>query len=169
MPNQSAEGIMILPSIQNHPKIPVNLASEPWVLKQEILTFNCSAVGDFQPAFASMVRSGVGAMIVRALPFLLTNRRQIVDLAARYKIPAMYPSTAYTRDGGLISYSADVEAAFRLAGSQYVARILRGAKPADLPVQQPTRFELIVNLNTAKALDLTVPVTLLTIADEVIE
>jgi putative ABC transport system substrate-binding protein len=146
-----------------------DILSAALVLKQEVLTFNCSAVSDFLPAFASMMESGVGAMIVRALPFLLGNRRRVIDLAARYKIPAMYPSTVYTRDGGLISYSADVEAGFRLAGSQYVARILRGAKPADLPVQQPTRFELLVNLNTAKALGLTVPVTLLTIADEVIE
>jgi putative ABC transport system substrate-binding protein len=138
-------------------------------LRQEVMTIECHSVRDFQTAFATMAQSGAGAVIVRAAPFLLANRGRIVELAARYKTPAMYPTTAYVRDGGLISYSADVAAGYRLAGAQYVARILKGEKPADLPVQQTTKIELIINLKTAKTLGLEVPPTLLAIADELIE
>jgi putative ABC transport system substrate-binding protein len=138
-------------------------------LAQEVTTILCNNVTDLQNAFATMAQTGVGAVLVRAAPFLLANRVRIVNLAARYKLPTIYPSAVYAQSGGLISYSADVLAGFRLAGSQYVARILKGAKPADLPVQQPTKFELIINLKTARTLGIDVPPTLLALADEVIE
>jgi putative ABC transport system substrate-binding protein len=109
-----------------------------------------------------------GGLIVPPDPFMTAHRKLIVELAARYRLPAIYFLRSFNTDGGLISYGVDIIDLFRQAGG-YVDRILRGAKPADLPVQQPTKFELVINLNTAKALGLTVPNTLLVAADEVIE
>jgi putative tryptophan/tyrosine transport system substrate-binding protein len=96
-------------------------------------------------------------------------REKIVALAQQYKVPAMYPSAIYTRAGGLMSYTADSAETDRLLGYQYVGRLLKGMKASDLPVQQPTKFELSISLKTAKALGLTIPETLLATADEVIQ
>jgi putative ABC transport system substrate-binding protein len=113
-------------------------------------------------------RRAGGGLIVPPDPFMTAHRKLIVELAARYRLPAIYFLRSFNTDGGLISYGVDIIDLFRQAGG-YVDRILRGAKPADLPVQQPTKFELVINLKTAKALGLTVPNTLLVAADEVIE
>ncbi len=94
---------------------------------------------------------------------------RIIALAARHKVPTMYPARFYCAAGGLMSYSVDFVDAIRQLGAQFVGRILKGAKPTDLPVQQPTKFELVVNLKTAKALGLTIPDILLAVADEVIQ
>jgi putative ABC transport system substrate-binding protein len=118
-------------------------------------------------AFATFVERQVGAVFVDNYPQL--DSTSVASLAMRHKFPAMYFYSAPVRAGGLISYGTAVEAAYRQAAAQYVARILKGDKPTDLPVQQPTRFELVINAKTAKALGLEIPVTLLTIADEVIE
>jgi putative tryptophan/tyrosine transport system substrate-binding protein len=93
---------------------------------------------------------------------------QIIELAARYRLPAVYPFRAYAEEGGLVSYGVDLDDLFRRAGD-YVDRVLKGDKPAELPVQAPTKFELVINLKTAKAQGLTVPPKLLALADEVIE
>jgi putative ABC transport system substrate-binding protein len=124
---------------------------------------------DIDAAFATLVKSGAGALVVGPYVLFSTYRNKIVELAARHKIPAIYPHRYYADAGGLMSYDADVRALGRLIGSLYVAQILKGAKPADLPVQQPTKFELVINLKAAKALGLTVPPRLLALADEVIE
>jgi putative ABC transport system substrate-binding protein len=119
-------------------------------------------------AFAVFVERHADALILDNNARLADNATKIVALAERHKLPAMYFGSGFVRAGGLMSYSAE-NAGYRLAAAQYVAPILKGTKPADLPVQQPTKFQLVINLNTAKALGLAVPVTLITIADEVIE
>jgi putative ABC transport system substrate-binding protein len=113
-------------------------------------------------------RAQADALIVGTDPFFSSRRQQIVTLASRYAVPAIYEWQEFAAAGGLISYGTSLTSVYREVGI-YVGKVLKGAKPADLPIQQPTHFELIVNLRTAKALGLTVPPTLLTAADQVIE
>ncbi len=133
----------------------------------EIMVVECRSDRDFEMAVAKMVDNGCGAMIVGALA--LTNLNKVVSLAALHKLPAIYPFRSLVLAGGLMSYVADPVPLFRRLGSGYVARILNGMKPADLPVEQPTKFNLAINLKTAKALGLAVPRTLLVEANELIE
>jgi ABC-type uncharacterized transport system substrate-binding protein len=123
-------------------------------------------VNEIEPGLAQFARVSKGGLIVAPHP--VTRGKLIIDLAAQRRLPAVYPFAFQARDGGLVSYGVDPVAQWRSAAT-YVDRILRGTKPADLPVQQPTKYELVINLKTAKALDLTVPMTLQARADEVIE
>jgi len=127
-----------------------------------------STVGDLDAAFAGVAQSGAGAIIVANDPLFNSHREQIVALALKYSVPVTFADRESVVAGGLMSYAASFTDSFRQVGV-YVGRILKGANPADLPVQQPVKFELVINLKTAKALGLTVPATLLTSADEVIE
>jgi putative ABC transport system substrate-binding protein len=117
---------------------------------------------------AKLVREPGGGIIATPDVFTLARREQIVAMAARYGLPGAYPYSYFSKIGGLISYGADTLDLHRRAAS-YVDRILRGTKPADLPVQQPIKFELVINLKTARALGLEIPPTLLASADEIIE
>ena len=135
---------------------------------QQIVAIEVATGRDMDAAFARMAREQVDALFVPPGTFFNTRRVQIAILAARHALPAIYSVRAYPEVGGLISYGTDVLDAFRQVGV-YTARILKGAKPADLPVVQSTKFELVINLNTARALGLDVPPTLLARADEVIE
>ena len=123
---------------------------------------------DYSSAFASITRADVQAILVGGTAINFANRHLIVDFAARSHVPAIYHTRQFVDAGGLISYGVDFSDVFRRAAG-YVDRILKGAKPSDLPVEQPTKFELVINLKTAKALGLTVPPSLLLRADEVIE
>jgi putative tryptophan/tyrosine transport system substrate-binding protein len=123
---------------------------------------------EIESALAMLGREPGGGLIIAPDPFTSARRKLIFDLAARYRVPAISAFRYLSNEGGLVSYGVDVRDQFRQAAA-YVDQILRGGKPADLPVQQPTKFELVINLKTAKALGLAVPSTLLARADEVIE
>jgi ABC-type uncharacterized transport system substrate-binding protein len=123
---------------------------------------------DFQGAFAAMTRGRPEALVSLADPLIFTYQTQIVDFAAKSRLPAMHPFRESVEAGGLMAYSVNIPDMFRRAAT-YVDRILKGAKPADLPVEQPTKFELVINLKTAKALGLTIPQSFLQRADEVIQ
>ena len=135
---------------------------------QQVLVREVATGREIDEAFASIAREKADALFVAPGSFFNTRRVQLAVLAARHALPAIYSVRAYPEAGGLMSYGTDILDAFRQVGA-YTARILKGAKPADLPVLQSTKFELVINLKTAKALGLTVPDTLLARADEVIE
>jgi putative ABC transport system substrate-binding protein len=135
---------------------------------QQVGVFKASSEADIHTAFRSIARWSAAALLVGADPFFNGRREQLVTLAAHYSIPAMYELREYVQSGGLMSYGTNLADAYRQVGN-YTTRILKGDKPTDLPVVQSSKFELVVNLKTAKALGLTIPAGVLAIADEVIE
>jgi putative ABC transport system substrate-binding protein len=137
-------------------------------LGEQLVVFNAATDREIESVFATLAERQIGALLVTADGFLISRQDQLVALAARDAVPTMYPLSQYVAAGGLISYGASLSDAFRQTGI-YVGKILKGGQPADLPVLQSVKFELVMNLKTAKTLGLAVPPTLLALADEVIE
>jgi putative ABC transport system substrate-binding protein len=133
-----------------------------------VQTLDVRGVEEFEDAFAILARERPDALIMITDRFLLTHRKRIVEFMAQHRLPTMYPYRELVVEGGLLSYAPSYTDSFRRAAT-FVDKILKGTKPADLPIQQPTKFELVINLKTAKALGLTIPPSLLARADEVIE
>ena len=138
------------------------------VLGRELAVVGARSDRDFEPAFSTFVERNAGALVVAPSQLFDSNRDRLVALAARHKIPAIYQAREFVVDGGLMSYGASYGDAFRVGGL-YVGQILKGEKPSNLPFQQAAKLELVINLKTAKALGLEVPLSLMIRADEMIE
>ena len=138
------------------------------MLKREVTVVKAGSEAEINAAFATLREMNAKALVVVGDPFFNSRRKQLIALAARDAVPAIYSNRENVDEGGLISYGASLPEAYREVGL-YAGRILKGAKPADLPVLQPTKFEMIINLKTANALGLTLPAALLDRADKVIE
>jgi len=167
-PKATVIGLLVNPTNPRSELVVQQIEEAARALGLRLHVLKVSTEGELDSVFASLVQLGVGALLVAQEPSYFRWREQIIALAARHAIPATYGQREYPTAGGLMSYDASVADSFRQVGL-YVGRILNGEKPADMPVQQPTKFELVINLKTAKALGLDVPPTLLARADEVIE
>ena len=168
VPTVTVIGLLTNP---NNPRTDVEigqLQAAARTVGKQILVVKASGERDFDVAFETLVQERAGAALIPAEPLFFLWREQLVALAARHALPAMYDVREYTAAGGLLSYGLSLTDTYRLVAGQ-VARILKGAKPADLPILQPTKFELVVNLRTAKTLGLRIPESFLLRADVVIE
>jgi putative tryptophan/tyrosine transport system substrate-binding protein len=168
VPNAAVLAMLVNPKLPESARMQSEGHESARALGRQLLVFNASSPSEIDAAFATMRERRAGALLVEADPFLSSRAQQIVALAARDAIPAMYSNRDFIEEGGLISYGNDTADAYRRAGV-HVARILNGASPADLPVDQATKFEFVINLKTAKTLGLDVPPGLSSRADEVIE
>jgi len=167
-PNATTIAVLVDTNYQGSATDLKNVERAAHSLRQNLIILRASNERDLETASATLAQQHADALIALGAAFFLSQRDQIIALAERYKLPAIYQVQDFAIAGGLMSYGASIRDAYRQAGI-YAARILKGEKPADLPVMQPTKFELIINLKTAKSLGLTVPPNLLALADEVIE
>ena len=156
------------PAGPNHAPMISNVKSAARTLGVELLLLEASEPGEFDGAFAAMANERVKALFVFGDPMLGVHRARLAELAVQYRLPSMHTNRPHVEAGGLMCYGPSFSDLWRRAAA-YVDKILKGARPADIPVEQPTKFELVINLKTAKALGLEIPATLLARADEVIE
>jgi putative ABC transport system substrate-binding protein len=167
-PTVNIVGLLVNPDNPSTARSTADAQSAAEALGKKTVIGSAGTVGDIDTAFAHFARHNVGAISVEADPFLLARREQVAALAARYSLPAMYPHRENAEAGGLVSYGTSLSDAYRQIGV-YTGRILKGEQPADLPVMQVTKFELVINMKTAKTLGLVIPPDVLALADEVIE
>jgi putative tryptophan/tyrosine transport system substrate-binding protein len=168
VPNVMTVALLLNPNNAETARQPAELQEAARALGMQIVILHASIVSDIDNAFSTIIQDRIGALVVAADSFLASRREQITTLAVRHAVPAIYVNREMAGAGGLMSYGNSLADGYRRAGI-YTARILKGEKPADLPVDQATKFELIINLKTAKALGLEIPSKLLALADEVIE
>jgi ABC-type uncharacterized transport system substrate-binding protein len=168
MPGAAVIGVLLNPNFPPAARQLQDLEEAARTIGQQLFVSKASNDGELSAAFTSLVQQRVGALLVAADPYFDTRRDQIIAFAKQNRLPAIYQLREYAVAGGLISYGPSITDMYRQAGI-YTGRILKGARPADLPVVQPTKFDFVINLKTAKALGLTVPPGLLNAADEVIE
>jgi putative tryptophan/tyrosine transport system substrate-binding protein len=168
VPNAATVAFLINPSNRNHESHARILEAVARGGGQQLMVLGVAADPDFEPAFLQLTRQRVDGLVVAADPFLDSQRERLVQLTTRHAIPTIFQWREFVQAGGLISYGTSLADAHRQQGI-YAGKILRGARPGDLPVVQPTRFELFVSLRTAKTLGLTVPTSILLRADEVLE
>ena len=168
MPKIASIGLLVNPNNPNAAVQSKEVQTATSALGLHLNILSAASQSDFDSGFATLARQRTDGLVVSADPFFISHRDQLVALALYHSIPAIYYAREFVTAGGLISYASSFADSFRQAGT-YVGRILKGAKPTDLPVLQPTKFDLVINLKTAKALGLTVPDKLLALADEVIE
>lgn len=169
VPKAKTIGLLLNPTAPEGPRIEIERTAEAAHARGLTLqVLEAATDSDFEPAFASAVQHGVDALLVNANPFFTPRRAQIVALAARHRLPTVYPWREYVEAGGLMSYGPTLSWAYIELG-RYAYRILKGAKPDDLPVQLPTKFVQLINITTARALGLNVPRIMLVGSDEIIE
>jgi putative tryptophan/tyrosine transport system substrate-binding protein len=168
VPKTSAIGLLISSNIPDMENQIVDARNAARAFGLELHVLNADAENDFPTAFESLIKRQCGALVVHPTAFVFSRRAQLVMVAAHYSVPTIYPAREFAAAGGLISYGIQFADLYRRVG-EYTARILKGEEPGDLPVQQPTKFELVINLKAAKTLGLEIPPTLLALADEVIE
>jgi putative tryptophan/tyrosine transport system substrate-binding protein len=168
VPKTALIGYLVNPTYTNAEADTRSMLAAAEVVGQKLLVVQAHTDSELEAAFVTLTQQRAGALVVGADPFFFDRRDKLVELAARQKVPAIYFVREFASAGGLMSYGTSITEAYRIVGL-YAGRILKGEKPAELPVQQSTKVELVVNLKTAKALGLTVPPALLARADEVIE
>jgi putative ABC transport system substrate-binding protein len=167
-PNRAKIGVLVQPSTPQTDEERKELEAAAESTGQQLLVAQVNDVQEIESAITTLVECGAGALLVGSGPFFYSNRKIVIELASRHALPSSYTARQAAEDGGLISYGTDLTDALRQGGN-YVGRVLKGEKPADLPVIRSTKFELVINLKTAKTLGLDVPDKLLALADEVIE
>jgi putative ABC transport system substrate-binding protein len=168
VPKAAVIGLLENPTNPNAEAVRQNIRSAADTVGRKLVIATAIVESDLEAAFATLVRQGVEALVVRSDALFNGRPQQLVALAARHMLPAVYPLRDFAHAGGLMSYGASLIDALRQVGD-YTSRVLKGESPAELPVQQSAKVELVINLKTAKTLGLTFPLTLLARADEVIE